>query len=105
MMSAYAMLTVLTPSLGNVAAVGVTAACLFVAARFIERFTLAVPATVSFQPAFLLLVPGTVGLVSLATFEPVALVSALLTFASLCIGTKVGDVFSEMLVRRRRDLV
>lgn len=103
MTGAYAVLTALTPLLGSITATGVTAAALFVAARLIERLTIAVPATVSFQPAFLLLVPGTVGLVALATFEPGAIVAALLTFASLCIGTKVGDVISELVVQRRRE--
>lgn len=104
MTSAYALLTALTPLVGSVVAVGVTAGSLFVAARLIEHFLLAAPATVTFLPAFLLLVPGTVGLVALATFEPTALISALLTFVSLCIGTKVGDAISELFVRRRREL-
>lgn len=99
MTCAYGLLTILTPICGNIAAVGITAAALFVAARLIERLTLAVPATVSFQPAFLLLVPGTVGLVALAAFEPIALVSAVMTFVSLCIGTKVGDVISELFIK------
>lgn len=101
MTGAYALLTALTPLLGSVTATGVTAGCLFVAARLIERLTLAVPATVSFQPAFLLLVPGTVGLVALASFEPDAMVAALLTFVSLCIGTKVGAVLTELAAYRR----
>jgi hypothetical protein len=52
--------------------------------------TLAVPATVSFQPAFLLLVPGTVGLVALASFDAAAPAAAPMIFISLCIGTKVA---------------
>ncbi|GGR27306.1 hypothetical protein ACFOE1_06395 [Agromyces mediolanus] len=51
--------------------------------------------------AFLLLVPGTVGLVSLTTFDPAAVVAALLTFVSLCTGTKIGDAVSELVVHRR----
>lgn len=101
MTGAYATLTALTPLLGSVTATGATAAALFIAARLIEGLTLAVPATVSFQPAFLLLVPGTVGLVSLATFDPDEVVAALLTFVSLCIGTKIGDAVSELVVHRR----
>lgn len=103
MTSAYAILTILTPVCGSIAAIGITAAALFVAARLIERLTLAVPATVSFQPAFLLLVPGTIGLVALAAFEPAALMAAVLSFASLCIGTKVGDVASDLVMRMWRE--
>jgi len=103
MLGAYTMITVLTAPFGNLLAIGVTAASLFVAARLIERLTLSVPATVSFQPAFLLLVPGTIGLVALYSFDVESLITSLLTFASLCIGTKVGDVISEALVRRRKE--
>ncbi|MBK0422577.1 threonine/serine exporter family protein [Leucobacter sp. CSA2] len=103
MTSAYAVLTILTPLCGNVAAIGITAATLFVAARLVERLTLAVPATVSFQPAFLLLVPGTIGLVALTAFEPAGLLGAVLAFTSLCIGTKVGDVASELVTRVWRE--
>ena len=62
----------------------------------LERVTLAVPATVSFQPAFLLLVPGTIGLVALASFDAQALVSAPMMFLSLCIGTKVGSLLADL---------
>ena len=48
-----------------------TAALLFVATRGLERLVPVIPATVSFLPAFLLLVPGTVGLVAVATADPV----------------------------------
>ena len=74
----------------------IAAAVLFVAARVLERLTIAIPATVSFQPAFLLLVPGTVGLVSLASFDAQALVSAPMMFLSLCIGTKVGALLADL---------
>ncbi|MFD5225269.1 threonine/serine exporter family protein [Microbacterium sp. NPDC058342] len=96
MTGTYAVLAVFSPLVGSVVATGVAAAVLFVAARVLERVTLAVPATVSFQPAFLLLVPGTVGLVSLASFDAQALVSAPMMFLSLCIGTKVGALLADL---------
>jgi uncharacterized membrane protein YjjP (DUF1212 family) len=93
----YAALMLLSPYVGSTVAIGVTAALLFFAARILERVTLAVPATVSFQPAFLLLVPGTVGLVAVASFDANALTAALMVFVSLCIGTKVGALFADVL--------
>lgn len=97
MLSTYAALMLLTPFTGSTVATGVTAGLLFLAARILERVTLAVPATVSFQPAFLLLVPGTVGLVALASFDAQALAAAPLVFLSLCIGTKVGSLVADAL--------
>ena len=96
MTGTYAVLAVFSPQVGSVVATGIAAAVLFVAARVLERVTLAVPATVSFQPAFLLLVPGTIGLVSLASFDAQALVSAPMMFLSLCIGTKVGSLLADL---------
>lgn len=97
MTGTYAVLALFSPIVGSVVATGLTAAVLFVAARVLERVTLAVPATVSFQPAFLLLVPGTVGLVALASFDAQALVSAPMMFLSLCIGTKVGSLLADLV--------
>ncbi len=90
MTSAYGLLTGITPLGGSVVATGATAALLFIATRVLERIVPAIPANVSFFPAFLLLVPGTVGLVAVATFDPVALATPLATFVSLCVGTKIG---------------
>lgn len=95
MIGTYSALMLLSPMTGSTIATGVTAALLFLAARVVERATLAVPATVSFQPAFLLLVPGTVGLVALASFDAQALAAAPLIFVSLCIGTKVGSLAAD----------
>ena len=53
---------------------------LLMAAQLIDRLTFAVPATVSFQPAFLLLVPGTVGLAALASSHGSTLGDATATF-------------------------
>ncbi|WP_295013718.1 threonine/serine exporter family protein [uncultured Microbacterium sp.] len=97
MLCTYGALMVLSPFLGSTVATGVTAGLLFLAARVLERVTLAVPATVSFQPAFLLLVPGTVGLVALASFDAQALAAAPMVFLSLCIGTKVGALVADAL--------
>lgn len=96
MTGTYAVLAVFSPQVGSIVAIGIAAAVLFVAARVLERVTLAIPATVSFQPAFLLLVPGTVGLVALASFDAQALVSAPMMFLSLCIGTKVGALLADL---------
>jgi len=96
MTGTYAVLAMFSPVVGSVVAIGIAAAVLFVAARVLERVMLAVPATVSFQPAFLLLVPGTVGLVSLASFDAQALASAPMMFLSLCIGTKVGALLADL---------
>jgi len=97
MLSTYSALMLLTPMIGSTVATGVTAALLFLAARTVERATLAVPATVSFQPAFLLLVPGTVGLVALASFDAQALAAAPFVFVSLCVGTKVGALAADAI--------
>lgn len=104
MTGTYAVLALFSQVVGSVVATGVAAAVLFVAARVLERVTLAVPATVSFQPAFLLLVPGTVGLVSLASFDAQALVSAPMMFLSLCIGTKVGALLADLVRITRSTL-
>ena len=98
------MLATLTPITGSILATGVTAGMLFIAAQLIDRITFAVPATVSFQPAFLLRVPGTVGLVALASPHGSTLGDATATFISLCIGTKVGEIVTETgsAIRRPR---
>lgn len=92
---AYALLFAIAPFWGTVIATGATAAALFVLARLIERSTFAIPATITFQPAFLLLVPGTVGLVALASFDLETVSSAPAIFVSLCIGTKVGSIITD----------
>jgi hypothetical protein len=51
---------------------------------------------VTFQPAFLLLVPGTVGLVALSSTSTSALATAGATFASVCIGTQVGALLAAV---------
>jgi len=104
MTGTYAVLALFSQVVGSIVATGVAAAVLFVAARVLERVTLAVPATVSFQPAFLLLVPGTVGLVALASFDAQALVSAPMMFLSLCIGTKVGSLLADLVRITRSTL-
>jgi len=99
MTAAYALVSGVTPIAGSVVATGVTAAVLFVATRLLERLVPAIPATVSFLPAFLLLVPGTVGLVAVATSDPVALGTPIATFVSLCIGTKLGGLLPGLFRR------
>lgn len=100
MVVAYGLLTLLTPRLGSIVATGLTAAILFLVSRLLERAPATVPSAVSFQPAFLLLVPGTVGLVALTTLDPSALSTTPLTFVSLCIGTKAGAVLADADWRR-----
>lgn len=100
MSGAFALLSSLTPVGGTLVATGATAAVLFVAARLIERLSVGIPAAVTFQPAFLLLVPGSVGLVALSATDPGSLTTALFTFAALCIGTKVGAVVADIRPRR-----
>ncbi len=97
MSSTYAMLTVATPAVGGVLATGMTAGVLFIVGRLVEQRTRLVPAAVLFLPAFLLLVPGTVGLVALSTLEGAAIGDALRTFASLCIGTHAGALLADLL--------
>jgi len=92
----YALLATLTPITGSIVSTGITAGVLFIAAHLIERLTFVVPATVLFQPAFLLLVPGTVGLAALAASHGSTLGDATATFISLCIGTKVGALVTEV---------
>lgn len=99
MVTAYALVSGTTPVWGSVVATGATAALLFVGTRLLERLAPAIPATVSFFPAFLLLVPGTVGLVAVATFDAQALATPLATFVSLCIGTKIGGLLPGLFAR------
>lgn len=99
MVTAYALVSWLTPFSGSVVATGLAAALLFVATRVLERIVPVVPATVSFRPAFLLLVPGTVGLVAVATFDAAALATPLATFVSLCVGTKIGGLLPGLFAR------
>lgn len=100
MAAAYLLLTVLTPYTGSIAATGITGAVLFIMARLLEQTPSGIPSSVSFMPAFLLLVPGTIGLVALTSSDPAGLSSTPLTFVSLCVGTKLGSAVSE-LVRPR----
>lgn len=95
MAGAYAVLSLLTPAVGAIAATGLTGMALFIASRLLERTRASVPAAISFQPAFLLLVPGTVGLVALTTLDPGSLSTVPLTFVSLCLGTKAGSVLAD----------
>ncbi|WP_052226444.1 threonine/serine exporter family protein [Microbacterium mangrovi] len=95
MLCTYGLLTVLTPAFGAPVATGAVGAVLFVAARLLERMPLGVPASVMFRPAFLLLVPGTVGLVALASLGSSSAEAAVLTFVSLCIGVKAGSVMVD----------
>lgn len=96
----YAVVVLLSPAFGTVVATGCAAAALFVASTIIQHLSAAFPVTVTFQPAFLLLVPGTVGLVALASQDVLAAAPA--TFMSLCIGTKVGAVLADAFRRRPR---
>lgn len=91
----YLLLTALGPLTGSFFATGATAMVLFIASRLLERMPSGIPSAVSFQPAFLLLVPGTIGLVALTSQNPESLSSTPLVFVSLCIGTKVGAAISE----------
>ena len=93
----YSLLVSLTPWLGSSVATGVTSCVVLLLARLLEQRTVAVPTMVSFLPAFLLLVPGSVALVALAAGSVGALTSAMATFASLCIGTKLGSVLGDLL--------
>ncbi|MFT4259050.1 threonine/serine exporter family protein [Microbacterium sp.] len=89
---AYALLIAIGPFAGSAVATGAAAAVLFVIARLVERSSLAIPASITFEPAFLLLVPGTVGLVAIASLDMQPVGAALAVFASLCIGTKLGSI-------------
>jgi uncharacterized membrane protein YjjP (DUF1212 family) len=99
MVGAYALVSGFSPVFGGVVATGAAAAVLFVLTRLLERLVPVVPATVSFLPAFLLLVPGTVGLVALATFDAQSLATPLATFVSLCVGTKIGGLLPGLFAR------
>jgi uncharacterized membrane protein YjjP (DUF1212 family) len=105
MTATYGVLVLFTVPFGSVLATGITAGALFVVARSMETLTSTVPATVSFQPAFLLLVPGTVGLVAMASLDTTTLAVAPAMFASICIGTKIGAILSSAprFLRRRHD--
>jgi uncharacterized membrane protein YjjP (DUF1212 family) len=104
MLGTYAVVAGTSPWWGSVVATGVAAAVLFVATRVFERLVPVVPATVSFRPAFLLLVPGTVGLVAVASFHVEAIATPIATFVSLCIGTKLGGLIPGLFARRSTQL-
>lgn len=95
----YGGTVLLSPYIGGIAATGVVAAAFFFLARGVERYVPRAPAIVTFRPVFLLLVPGTVGLVALTTFDDAALITALGTFLSLSIGTKVGATIADLVYR------
>lgn len=99
----YLLLTVLAPITGSIFATGATAMALFLVSRLLERMPSGVPSIVTFQPAFLLLVPGTIGLVALTSQDPDTLSTTPLIFVSLCIGIKLGAAISDIgqLFRRR----
>ena len=99
MLGVYGVLTALEPIIGDVAAFGVIAGVTYLASQIVERFWADIPSVVFFYPAFLLLVPGTVGLVSLTSSDPGAIATALGTFISLCVGIKVGELLAGLRLR------
>lgn len=94
MVGVYAMHTVLGPHVGDIAASGIIAGVVYLASYAVERTNAAIPSVAFFFPAFLLLVPGTVGLVALASSDPDAIGVAVGTFVSLCVGIKVAELLS-----------
>lgn len=101
MVCAYAVLVSMGPVTGDVVATGIAGAVLFLLARLAGKFEFSAPAASYFRPAFLLLVPGTVGLVAIASASSAAIMTALSTFISLCIGTKTGAILADSLPYRR----
>jgi uncharacterized membrane protein YjjB (DUF3815 family) len=97
----YALLLLFTPLVGKSVATGLTVAILFIASRLLARLSPAVPGAAFFQPAFLLLVPGSLGLVALAGFDEEDVTAALGVFIALCIGTKVGAFGADLLRPKR----
>lgn len=95
MMATYAFLSIASPVLGSVVATGAAATALLFASKVFEASQLAIPAATFFLPAFLLLVPGTLGLIALTTFDQDSLSVVPKTFVSLCIGIKLGQVCFE----------
>lgn len=100
MLGTYAIVAGTSPLWGGVVATGAAAAVMFVATRVVERIVPVMPATVSFRPAFLVLVPGTIGLVAVATYDVQAIAVPVATFVSLCIGTKLGGLLPGVFARR-----
>jgi len=107
MVLTYAGISLLSGPLGGIGATGVVGAVFFFLARTLERYVPRAPAIVTFRPAFLLLVPGTVGLVALTTslteIDDRALLTALGTFLSLSIGAKTGAVVSDLVYRHEKN--
>lgn len=95
MTATFTLLRALSPAVGEAAAAGIAAAVLFLVARWGERRTLALPAAATFQPAFLLLVPGTVGLVALTGTDTDALTTSLATFVAICLGVKFAALVAD----------
>ncbi|WP_435298999.1 threonine/serine exporter family protein [Timonella sp. A28] len=103
MVITYAGITLLGPLVGGVGATGIIGAVAFFLARTLERYVPRAPAIATFRPAFLLLVPGTVGLIALTTLDDNALITALGTFLSLSIGTKTGAVVADLVFRHEAN--
>lgn len=99
----YAGTVYLSPLIGAIGAAGVVSAVSFFLARSLERAVPRAPAIVTYRPVFLLLVPGTVSLVALASFDDGAVIGALGTFLSVSIGTKIGAVVSDLVFRSESD--
>ena len=88
---------------------GLAAAVVLPACRILERLRPGWPTAVTFRPAFWLLVPGSLGLVTLSQLSaasgsvastPAAQVGY--TVLAIAIGAQVGGVLSAALPRRRR---
>ncbi|GAA1406002.1 hypothetical protein AUR04nite_16840 [Glutamicibacter uratoxydans] len=95
MLCCYLILSLLGPLLGTAPSTAAAAIVLFIAARLCERADPSLSAPAVFQPAFLLLVPGTVGLVAAAGHSGADAADAVMGFVGLCLGVKIGALFID----------
>ncbi len=102
LLATYALLVGVGSISNSIIGSGVAAAVMLVATRLVEQRRAELPAIVTFRPAFWLLVPGSMGLASLAQFAGDAsdtaqslLVTMGATVLAISIGVQLGAVVSE----------
>jgi len=104
----YAVLGVAQPFFGGPVAGGVSAGVTLIASRVIERLHPRWPSVVLFRPAFWLLVPGSLGLVTALGFAADAPspgqagLKVVVSVIAITIGIQIGALVAEVILPYRR---